>query len=218
LAAAVRAIENARAPAGVPSEAIERLVHDLGGPGAGGRRITGIGAVRNVRATGNPIAPARALAQQARVMLVDLALGAPGLTLIASDPAAPGVSELVQGSASFGQIITRDRYSRVHLITAGRAPIDAAAATSSQRLSIAIEALARSYEHVVIDAGAAEAAAVERLAMLAPRAVLVAPKLDDADAAAARERLLSAGFTDVNVLVNAPRGPELEGSAPKAAA
>src|SRR5262249_39975487 len=72
LAGAVRAIENARAPAGVPSEAIERLVHDLGGPGAGARRITVIGAVRNVGATVTAIALARALAQQARVMLVDL--------------------------------------------------------------------------------------------------------------------------------------------------
>src|SRR5229473_521533 len=208
LAAAVRAIEDARAQAGVAPDAIERLVRDLGGSGAGARRITVIGALRNVGATVTAIALARALAQQARVVLVDLALGAPGLTIIASDPAAPGVSDLVHGSASFGQIITRDRYSRVHLITAGRAPIDAAAVMSSQRLSIAIEALGRSYEHVVIDAGAAEAAAVERLALLAPRAVLVAPKLDDADTAAARERLLTAGFADVSVLVNAPRGAE----------
>jgi len=218
LAAAVRAIEDARAQAGVAPDAIERLVRDLGGSGAGARRITVIGALRNVGATVTAIALARALAQQARVVLVDLALGAPGLTIIASDPAAPGVSDLVHGSASFGQIITRDRYSRVHLITAGRAPIDAAAVMSSQRLSIAIEALGRSYEHVVIDAGAAEAAAVERLALLAPRAVLVAPKLDDADTAAARERLLTAGFADVSVLVNAPRGAEVESPGAKAAA
>jgi len=42
--------------------------------------------------------------------------------VIASDPAAPGLSELVQGAATFGQIITRDRYSRAHLIMARVAP------------------------------------------------------------------------------------------------
>ena len=50
---------------------------------------------------------------------------------------------------------------------------------SSQRLSITLEALARSYDHVVIDAGAVEEASLDRFAMLAPRAVLVAPGLDD---------------------------------------
>ena len=70
------------------------------------------------------IALARSLAQQSRVVLVDLALGAPHLSIIASDPAAPGLAELVAGSASFGQIITRDRYSRVHLIMAGREPVE----------------------------------------------------------------------------------------------
>ena len=53
--------------------------------------------------------------------LVDLAFGAPNLSTIASDPAAPGIAELVRGAASFGQIITRDRHSRVHLIMAGLA-------------------------------------------------------------------------------------------------
>ena len=52
------------------------------------------------------------------------------------------------------QIITRDRFSRVHVITAGRAANDSAAIFDSQRLSITLEALARSYDYVVIDAGA----------------------------------------------------------------
>ena len=101
------------------------------------------------------IALARSLARQTRVVLVDLALGAPALSIIAGDPATPGIAELVAGTASFGQIITRDRYSRVHLIMAGSQPIDAAAIMSSQRLSVTIEALARRYDHVVVDAGTA---------------------------------------------------------------
>jgi Mrp family chromosome partitioning ATPase len=200
-----------------------------------------IGAVRNVGTTTTAIALARSLAQQSRVVLVDLAHspskdgrerpdGAPQLSRIASDPAAPGLAELVLGSASFGQIITRDRYSRVHLIMAGRETVDAAAIMTSQRLSITIEALGRSYDHVIIDAGTAGEAAhqggnarlfdglYERFANLAPRAVLVAPELDNPETALVREHLLSAGFANVSVLVNALQGPDMEAAGAQAAA
>ncbi len=218
LAAAVRAIENARAQAGAPPDAIEGLARELGAVGEGARRIAVVGAVRNVGTTMTAVALARSLAQQARVVLVDLALGAPHLAIIASDPAAPGIAELVAGSASFGQIITRDRYSRVHLVMAGQGPREAAAIMDSQRLSITLEALGRSYDHVVIDAGTAGEASLERLAMLAPRAVLVAPEFDNPETAVAREQLLKAGFADVSVLVGIPRRPDIDAAGTKAAA
>jgi uncharacterized protein involved in exopolysaccharide biosynthesis/Mrp family chromosome partitioning ATPase len=222
LAAAVRAIDAARAQAGVAPDAIENLARDLGAAGEGARRITVIGAMRDVGATMTAVALGRSLAQQSRVVLVDLALAAPHLAIIASDPAAPGLADLVAGSASFGQIITRDRYSRLHLIMAGRGrseePLDAATITGSPQLSIAIEALGRSYDHVVIDAGAAAEAPLELLAKLAPRAVLVAPELDNPEAALAREQLLQAGFANVSVLVNPSRGPDIGTVGAKAAA
>jgi len=204
LRAAIRAVDNAQA--GVPPDAVDTLAHELAAEGA--RRITAVGATPDVGTGMAAIALARSLAQQARVVLVDLALDAPALSIIAVEPSAPGIAELVAGTASFGQIITRDRYSRVHLIMAGRAPFDAAAIVGSQRLSITIEALGRSYDHVVVDAGAAGEMALERLAMLAPRAVLVAAELDSPAAASARERLLQAGFTKVSVLAGATRAPE----------
>jgi Mrp family chromosome partitioning ATPase len=229
LAAAVRAIESARTHAGVQPEAIERLARELGAAGEGARRVTVIGAVRNVGTTTTAIALARSLAQQARVVLVDLALGAPHLSRIASDPDAPGLAELVLGSASFGQIITRDRYSRVHLIMAGREAVDAATVMTSQRLSITIEALGRSYDHVIIDAGTAEEGAhqgvnarlsdglYERFANLGPRAVLVAPELGNPETDQVRQQLLDAGFVNVSVLVNA-QGPDTEAGGTQAAA
>ena len=206
---AASVLEAARAAAGVPLEAIEALAHDLAAAGEGGRRITVIGTLRNVGTTMAAITLARSLGKEARVALVDLALGSPNLSVIAAEPTAPGIAELVGGSASFGQIITRDRFSRVHLIMAGREPIDPSAIMTSQRLSITLEALARSYDHVVIDAGTLGDAALDRFANLAPRAVLVAGKIDDPATVWARERLLQAGFADVNVLVGAPRGPEV---------
>jgi polysaccharide biosynthesis transport protein len=158
--------------------------------------------MRDVGASMTAIALSRRLAQQSRVVLVDLALGAPGLSMIAADLATPGIAELVAGTASFGQVITRDLYSRVHLIMAGREPLDAAAIMGSQRLSITIEALGRSYDHVVIDAGSLGEAIIERLA---PRAVLVAAEVDDPTTASARERLLQSGFANVSVLAGVAR-------------
>jgi len=206
---AASALEAARAAAGVSLEAVEALGDDLAGAGEAARRITVIGSLRNVGTTMAAITLARSLGNQARVVLIDLALGSPNLSVIAGDPTAPGIAELVRGSASFGQIITRDRFSRVHLIMAGQEAIDPAAIMNSQRLSITLEALARSYDHVLIDAGTLDNAALDRLANLAPRAVLVAGELDDPITLLAKEHLLQAGFADVNVLVGIPRGPEI---------
>ena len=74
----------------------------------------------------------------------------------------------------------------------------------SERLTITIEALSRSYDHVLVGAGAAADAALSRLAVLAPRAVLVSSD-DGPKTALARERLLSAGFTTVDLLAGAPK-------------
>jgi Mrp family chromosome partitioning ATPase len=164
------------------------------------------------------IALARNLAEQARVVLVELCVAAPNLSVIASDPAAPGLAELVHESAGFGQIITRDRHSRAHLVLAGRTPIDGAALINSQRLAIAIEALARSYDHVILDAGMVEGVPLARLATLARSAVLVAADSESAGSTRLREDLLSAGFTDVSVLVQPLPEPDRGLAGDKAAA
>jgi polysaccharide biosynthesis transport protein len=207
-----------RVPSGTPLEAIESLARELGQAGASGRRITVLGARRHAGIMQTAISLARSLAKRGTVALVDLSFGSSNLTAIAGDPGAPGISELVAGSSSFGQIITRDRYSRVHLVTAGRAPVDGQTILSSLRLSITLEALARSYDHVVVDAGALRDATLDRFAQLAPRAVLIADGLDDPATASARDRLIAAGFVDVRVLASGPRGPEADVTGDRAAA
>jgi len=140
------------------------------------------------------------LAKEGTVALVDLAFGAPNLSVISTDPNAPGIAELVRGSASFGDIITRDQYSGVHLIATGAVGNDAAMLAAAPMVATTIEALARSYDHVVIDIGSAADIAVEQFAPLAARAVLVASDPEKAETRMARERLLRAGFADVTVL------------------
>jgi succinoglycan biosynthesis transport protein ExoP len=203
---------------GVSADAIEGLAAALGTAGDSGRRVAVVGARRNMGTTLAAISLARALAKQGRAVLVDLALESPNLSVIASDVDAPGLRELVQGAASFGQIITRDRYSRVHLITVGRGDVSSNAILASQRLAITLEALARSYDYVVLDAGALPEIAPEKFARLAPRAVLVADDLDGPATESARERLLSAGFPNVSVLASSPDGPEFGSGRNRAAA
>ena len=113
------AVTAARSAPDARSETIDRLVRELSDAGEGARRITVIGTERNVGTTKTAIAIARGLAGGARVVLVELAVASPNLSAIASDPSAPGIRELVQGAASFRQVITRDRHSRAHLIMAG---------------------------------------------------------------------------------------------------
>ena len=133
------------------------------------------------------------------MILVDLSLDRPKLAAITTDPRAPGITDLVRGGASFGQIITRDRLSRVQVIAAGRAELDAAAVLKSERLIIAFDALARSYDHVIIDAGVAPHALDDRIARLAPCAVLVTTGLAAAKCDAIRDHLAKAGFSDIAV-------------------
>ena len=63
------------------------------------------------------------------------------------------------------------------------------------------EALSRSYDFVVVAAGAIVGPDLEAIAAIAPHAVLVAGTLTSAGTAPARERLLDAGFEDVTVVV-----------------
>jgi Mrp family chromosome partitioning ATPase len=203
---------------GVPLEAIEALGREMAGAGDAARRITVVGTAHHVGTTVTAITLARSLARESRVVLVDLALENPDLSVIAADRGAPGIAELIRGAASFGDIITRDRHSGVHLVMAGHVSADAEAIIASQRLSVTLEALARSYDHLVIDAGALPDMAVERFAELAPRAVLIAGASEDLSTIEAREQLRRAGFTQVSVLTSGPTNRLAEAARALAAA
>jgi uncharacterized protein involved in exopolysaccharide biosynthesis/Mrp family chromosome partitioning ATPase len=175
---------------------IVRNLHNAGDSG----RIAVIGTVRNVGTTYAAITLARALAQDASVVLVDLAFSAPNLSMMSTNPKAPGIAELTRGAASFGDIITRDQYSRVHLVAAGDVGSDIVALSSSPMLPTVIEALGRSYEYVVIDVGSAGDVAPVRLAPLVRCAMLVAADPSSAVTKAVQERLHEAGVADVAVV------------------
>jgi MinD-like ATPase involved in chromosome partitioning or flagellar assembly len=161
--------------------------------------------MRDVGTTTAAITLARTLASSADVVLVDFAFASPNLSILSIDPNAPGLAEVVRGTASFGDIITRDQYSKVHLVATGHIEGDAASLATSPVLVTVVEALVHAYDHVVIDAGSATSAMVERLAAFAQRAVLVTNDPASAATRTAAERLTKAGFDDVAILMGGAR-------------
>ncbi len=187
----------------LPVSTIEQITQSLRHAGEAGRRVTIAGTARNAGTTYAAITLARSLAEGASVVLVDFAFGAPNLSVISTDPNAPGVAELVRGQANFGDIISRDQYSQVHIVATGNVGNDAAALAASPYLATIVEALAQSYNYVVVDAGSVADAPVEYFARLAQRSVLVTADPADVQTRSARERMAMAGFGDVVLLAGA---------------
>jgi succinoglycan biosynthesis transport protein ExoP len=205
------------APAAPPAgPTIDDIVAAAQQSGEGGRAIAVIGAAREVGTTLTAIALTRALARSARVVLVELAFNSPNVEVISNDPSAPGVAELVRGQASFEDVITRDRGSRAHLVSAGQVGNDANGLLQSHMLWGAVGALKQSYDHLVIDAGAQSEIALAPVAATAPYAVLVGGETPAHAVAALAGQLQSAGFAEVVVLTGPP--PALETAAAQSAA
>jgi succinoglycan biosynthesis transport protein ExoP len=165
-------------------------------------RVAVVGLAPDIATDSAALALARALSVEQRVVMIDLAMAAPEQASTAADRSARGIADVVRGKASFGEIIARDHGSRVHLIAAGDAGEDPAALLSSERLAIALDAFARTYEHVILNLGAMPEIAEDRLMRLAPCIVLVTPAGMMAVADAARETLLAAGCRDVVVMAS----------------
>jgi tyrosine-protein kinase Etk/Wzc len=164
-----------------------------------GKRIAVLGADIGVGTTATALTLARMLARSARVVLVDLSLDRPSLAAFTLDPQTLGIADLIHGTATFGQIITRDRFSRAQIVTAGDVGADTGAIYHSERLPVAIDALARTYDHVIIDAGSVPGLPADRIAKLAPCAVMVASGVAKAGADAVRAHLAASGFEDIAV-------------------
>ncbi|MBH5369935.1 GumC family protein [Bradyrhizobium glycinis] len=178
---------------------IERLADDLRAAGAAAKKVTVLGTAPGEAITLSTLTLARNLARDARVVVVDLAASSPTLAAVSADAQAPGLAELMQGEASFAQVITRDKLSRLHLVLAGRPGFDRSL-LQSPRVALAIDALLRAYDHVLIDAGSASDLPAELLTAHA-RAVVVPDAAMAPDARAQMsEQLRAVGFSEVAML------------------
>ena len=206
-------------PVGVPVSAIEEFAYNLHAAGVEGSQIAFFAAVPHLDTGWVAVKFARALARDARVVLVALGGGDKAIKEISSDPGAPGLAELTSGAVSFGDIITRDVASNLNLIAAGRGG-SRSALLAAPGLARNFAALAHAYPHVVIDAGLLGGRDIERdiprdlqqdlqrdlqqdleaAARIATHAMLLVETLSGYTTTQARDSLLDAGFDNVTIV------------------
>src|SRR6478609_492674 len=193
------AIDAPRMDSVLETSEVEQVADMLVGADAAARKVTVLGTASGASITLTALTLARLMAQRAKVVVVDLVASSPTIAAMSIDPVAPGLAELMQGEASFAQIITRDRLSRVHLVNSGRPGFDRAH-LQSPRLTLAIDALLRVYDHVLLDAGSASDLPAELLTSQA-QAVVVPDESMTQDARARMcDQLRAVGFFEVTML------------------
>jgi polysaccharide biosynthesis transport protein len=196
---------------------IERLAANLRNAGEAGHKVTILGTAPGDSIAQTALTLARLLARDARVVVVDLAASSPTIAAMSVDPTAPGLAELMQGDASYSQVITRDRLSRVHLVNAGRPGFDRTQ-LQSPRMALAIDALLRVYDHVLIDAGAASDLPAELLTAKACAVVVPESSMPQDARALMCEQLKAVGFSDVTMLANPATGTDAPEPGPRVVA
>jgi succinoglycan biosynthesis transport protein ExoP len=196
---------------------IEQLADQLRANGEAARKITILGTASGESITLTALTLARLIARSARVVVVDLSAASPAMTAESIDPSAPGLAELMLGEASFSQVITKDRLSRAHLVSSGRPGSDRAL-LQSPRLALAIDALTRVYDHVLLDAGTASDLPAELLTAQA-RAVVVPDASMATDARTLMcDQLRAVGFSDVAMLSKPAQPSDVAEASPQVAA
>ncbi|WP_456717086.1 GumC family protein [Bradyrhizobium sp. USDA 4353] len=191
-------------PAPPPLTELDQLAAGLLAAGEAARKVTVLGTAGSEAVTTTALLLARTMAREARVVLVDLAGRPQLLASLSVDPAAPGLIELMLGEATFASIITKDQASRLHLVNAGRPGADRNQ-LQSPRLVLAIDALLRVYDHVLLDAGNASDLPAELLTTSARAVVVPDPAMPAEARSQMSEQLREVGFGAVAMLT-APVG------------
>jgi polysaccharide biosynthesis transport protein len=178
---------------------IEQLAENLRAAGQDAHKITVIGTAPGESITLTTLTLARLLARSARVVVVDLAGSSPTIAAVSVDSHAPGLAELMQGTASFSEVITRDKFSRLHLVNAGRPGFDRTL-LQSPRLTLAIDAMLRVYEHVLLDAGTASDLPAELLTANARAVVVPDTSMTEDARKLMADQLRVVGFSEIDML------------------
>jgi Mrp family chromosome partitioning ATPase len=154
---------------------------------------------------------ARALGLHGRAILVGVGAGDRAQAL--NDPRpAPGLSDLLDGTASFSEVIHRDAGSRLHILPSGKGLAPAGA-----DLDLVLDALSQTYDFVVLSATLDPGQPARALALaLAPEADYVmlacSGQSGDPEMSSLQADLLAAGAGEV-VAVRAGLRPQAERAA-----
>jgi succinoglycan biosynthesis transport protein ExoP len=159
------------------------------------------------------VALARALARaNRRPLLIDLRDDGADSRSMGEGADLPGFSDLLAGTASFGQVIFRDRQSRVHFIPAGQCPLSGEE-LADKRVGMLVSALDHTYDHVVFDVGGD----VEEAIGPGCEAAVIATEFEDGDPRLALAIKRVRAHSNVPVVI-LRAGPEAASAATVAAA
>lgn len=205
------AITSRSEPPATPLSGLVRVVRNLREGEAqdqSGLCILVTGPARANGATSTAISLARALAQEARVVIVDLDVAAPGLDALVAETgdldAPAGLTDLIAGEAAFSDALHRDASSKLHVVPAGCAAL--APGGHAAELTRIVRALQQAYDYVVLDAAApvAQPQSLE-FAKLARAVVIVAPDPENsADEIVALLQQLPGGETCETLIFTPP--------------
>ncbi len=143
---------------------------------------------------------ARLLAASGRVIVIRLAGSDSMAEAVLAWPDQPGLTDAIDGNASFGRIIRRDGAPLVDVVNRGRPDLPTRDILDAPRFKVMLAALTRAYDHVLLDAGDAAGADTSRFAGIAPRCVLIVRDADQPETLAAFAQLTGAGFEDIAVM------------------
>lgn len=157
--AAAPVAEAAPEPAEPGHERYSRLgsIGDVAAQIAARAPSTGAG-YRTLLVDGSPVAGAGERAAQLaatlagegrKCLLVDWSPAGGGAAEALGLAAAPGMSELIQGEASFEDVIQRMPRGSIHFIAAGQ-PREAAAPVEADRMNLILDALDEAYDHIIV--------------------------------------------------------------------
>jgi polysaccharide biosynthesis transport protein len=195
---------NESVPIGVPVSAIDEFAYNLCAAGVEHSQIAFFATAPELDTGWVAVRFARALARDARAVLVALGSGDHAIHEISNDPAAPGLAELASGAVSFGDVITRDIASNLNLITSGRGG-SRSALLGAPGITRHFSALAQAYPHVVVDTGVLGGRDVVRdaqaVARFATHAMLLVETLAAPSTTQARDLLLDSGFDNVTIVI-----------------
>jgi succinoglycan biosynthesis transport protein ExoP len=170
-----------------------------------GRGVAVIGATPSTVTTPGSLALARTLAADSKVVLVSLVPGDAAVEALGLPGDTAGIVEVVRGAASFGQVIRRDKVSRAHIVAFGWPELGIDTILNSRRFQTMIGALSKAYDHVILDGGDLRNGGL-RLAVIAPRGVVIAAPNAHEDATDAVGMMSGAGFADVAVMAPVAAG------------
>lgn len=189
---------------------IERIWSAIAAAPGDGRRLVVASATSDRAARLAALALMRVAARAGgHVCLIDLVDDGRDLAGVAGPAAPHGLSDLLADTASFADVIFRDRVSRGHVVARGRRRLTAAA-LAGEALDNALAAFALTYEHLVLDVGRLRTDdGIARLVASADAVVLAADGSGrDPATQRAHEALVEGGFAEVWLLAVDDAGEE----------